>query len=234
MASVNTWMVTCLSMDCSDGKLTTGLVYLTYRNTMNNITEQPFIVFDLDDTLANLRHHIHEAMTLSTGRHIPIEAWSDYSIYEKFGVTYDQFLDIIKTHQCLEKCHPEAFVHHVIQSLRDEGYRIGVMTARGWHPEGYAITLQWFELHGIHVDKLAVVCHAPKGHSIHEHFSNVAAFIDDHPKHVASVEAVGIPSWLMVRPWGQSFEHPRRIECLSVFLDEVRALPFLAYSPIVH
>jgi len=183
--------------------------------------EQSFFVFDVDDTIANLREPLHRALTNETGITIGLESWNVYDIFRYYGMDRADFLDIIHKHDLLKKCKPEPGAYECIEHIRESGHKIGLLTARGWNPDALKITHAWLEEHGIQVDRLHIMSSGVKGDYIHQ-FDNAVMFVDDHHAHVDSVHKMGVDSWIVERPWNSEHKIQNRVDNLHVLLNVLK------------
>jgi hypothetical protein len=88
------------------------------------------------------------------------------------------------------------------------GYRIEVVTARGWHPEGEAATVAFLDAHGFAYDKLHVVPLGVPKTSAYLSIGDIEAVIDDSPTHIRA--AATLPNvkntFVVDRPWNRAME----------------------------
>ncbi len=117
----------------------------------------PYVVFDLDDVLANLREELMTMLRLRTGRDIHWREWRSYKLDGLYGVSVKQILQWVMEEEVLEAAALERRAAETIEAARSAGYRIAVITARGWHPRGELLTWQWLERHALRVDELHLV-----------------------------------------------------------------------------
>ena len=102
-------------------------------------------------------------------------------------------------------------------------YRIGILTARGWHAKGLELTLAAVKTFGLPVDHVvAVPLEAAKHQVIEKHFpGDIVGFVDDNPSHIKGVTAIGIPSYVRDRPWNRDLvEYPRTFHLVD-FVNSV-------------
>lgn len=181
---------------------------------------RPYVVFDLDDTLANLREHLMAMLNRRTGLQIHWNDWRRYELVSVYGASVEQILDWVLKDRVLEAAHLEPHALEAVRAAREAGYRIAVVTARGWHPRGEAITRGWLQANGIAVDALHLVPAFGSKAEVLARLGPVRHFIDDHAGHLHPARAV--PSvgdtHLIDRPWNQEDETHNRLRGLDEFI----------------
>jgi|GEM_PF-1939550 len=163
------------------------------------------IVFDLDDVLCNLREPMSDALAKATGKRIAWQDWTTYDLPVLYGVGLDHCLSAFLEHEVLERAKPEPGAVDAVRVCRELGCEVQVMTARGWHPDGDALTRSWLAAHGFVVDALAVVgLHESKA-AVIEAAGGADFLLDDSPRHIQEVMATGVVTTPVVlcRPWNQ-------------------------------
>lgn len=68
--------------------------------------ESPWIGFDLDEVLANLRDPMSEGMTRMIGKPIHWHHWDDYNFFEAH-TTLERFLQMIVDEGCCRVANPK-------------------------------------------------------------------------------------------------------------------------------
>ena len=187
---------------------------------MSPAGRRPFVVFDLDDTLANLREHLMAMLNRRTGREIHWTEWCRYELVSVYGASVEQILDWVLEDRVLEAAHLEPHAREAVAAARRAGFQVAVVTARGWHPRGEAITRAWLERQGIEVDALHLVPAFGSKAEVLARLGSVRHFIDDHAGHLHPARAV--PSvqhtHLLDRPWNQDDTTLSRLRGLDEFV----------------
>lgn len=95
----------------------------------------------------------------------------------------------------LEKIECKPFAKETIKNLRNKGHKIFIITARNsiWHKDPYKLSYDWLIKNEIEFDKL-IIGQEEKVSSCLE--NKIDIFIDDHEKHIASLNDVGIKTIL--------------------------------------
>lgn len=191
------------------------------------------VVFDVDEVVANIRDKIASVLHKVTGRDISPERWDTYDLSEIYGIDIDRCLAAFLEHEVLENATLEPGAREAIKMTRESGYRVMMLTARGWHPDGDRLTREWLSAHGIIVDELRLIpVHASKVTTLEG--TNTLFFVDDNPRHI--IEAEGSTSILtpvlFTRPWNRSVEVRNRIDTLKEFESMVRQREKMGKAPL--
>ncbi len=177
------------------------------------------IILDLDDVLANLRESIYRTLATATGIDFHWRHWHHYDdLREHFAVVEDQLEALLIEGGTLEICQPEPGAPEATWMLKDLGFEIAIVTARGWHPDAHPITRQWLATHGIPYDHLRIIPLGGNKLEVLEPFAPVALAVDDHPANIAAYHRAGIPALMMDRPWNADFAG-ERIYSLDAVVD---------------
>lgn len=182
------------------------------------------IVLDLDDVLANLRESLYQTLTRESGIDLHWRHWTHYNLRQHYSVIGDRLEEILIHAQTLQACQPEPRAAAITQALAELGHEIAIVTARGWHPQAWAVTHEWLSRHRIAYHHLSVVPLGGNKLEVLQSFENIILAVDDHPHHVTRYLSVGIPALLVDRPWNTDFRG-ERIYSLEAVLDYVKSKP---------
>jgi hypothetical protein len=181
-------------------------------------------VFDLDDTLANLREHLMEMLNRRTGREVHWRQWHRYELVSVYEASVEQILAWVLEDRVLEAATLEEHAPAAVEAARAAGFRVAVVTARGWHPRGEAITRGWLRRHRLRVDALHLVPAFGSKAEVLARLGPVRHFVDDHAGHLLPARAV--PSvgelHLLDRPWNRDDRTLRRLRGLDEFVKLVK------------
>lgn len=180
------------------------------------------IVFDLDDTLGDLCTPLMDAMNKATGKTITKEEKDTYSL-AMYGVTDQEFYDIMVQANVLEGMIPFASTKFVLNALKKH-YRIHIVTARAWHPDGLQVTRDWFKKHNLPYEDIRLSDpHHSKIDRISD-LSEIALAVDDRDTHCKdfddhhTVEKV----LMMNQPWNKYTPHSiQRIHDIREVLEYI-------------
>jgi 5'(3')-deoxyribonucleotidase len=185
----------------------------------------PYVVFDLDDVLANLREHMMSMLIERTGRNIHWRQWQDYELSGLYRTSNEEIMHWVREDEVLEAATLEPHARDAVDAARTAGFRIAVITARAWHPRGDALTREWLRRHDLSVDELYLVPLFGDKAEVLNRLGVVEHFIDDHLAHLYPArELPGVRRVLLVdRPWNRSDETLQRLRDLSEFTALLQA-----------
>lgn len=181
------------------------------------------IILDLDDVLANLRESLCQTLGRAAGSRLHWRDWRHYDLRQHYPTVADRLEPLLIAARTLELCQPEPGAAAATQALDRLGFTVLIITARGWHPQGEALTRAWLNEHGIHYDELAVVPLGTNKLAALSPMHVVALAVDDHPSHVMQYRQAGIPALLMDRPWNAGLPG-ERIDSLDTLVARAGAI----------
>lgn len=188
----------------------------------NSSIADRWIGFDLDDVLANMRTPMCKSYSKATGQNVKIEDWTDYNFFlEKMSPA--TFLQMIIDDRILHTCQPEPDAAACIERLQSKGYKVAVVTARGYHPDAHGVTQNWLESHGMNVDSLKIVQPGQSKAMALGELPGLVAYVDDHLAHLESTQAAHphVDLYLMARPWNQHDQKFKRLFTVSEYAEQV-------------
>jgi hypothetical protein len=188
------------------------------------VPEQKWLWFDVDDVFVDFASEVHASLTRMTGIHIPVEDWSTPEWPRLYGNDFDAMRAFWIADQTLERCqfYPES--ESLLRKFQDDGFSIGLITARGWHPSAEEETLASFAKIGVVPDALVIVRHGEsKADILASRGEHIVSFLEDSPVNARDCQAVGIPSTLLTRPWNADVVDVPRISSLADYYAVVAA-----------
>lgn len=196
-------------------------------------TPAPWIIFDMDEVIVNGRDCLAAHLNSHTGKSISADDWIQYDLCKTYDIDHTTLLDLFHSSKMLENALLEPDVLQAMALAKSHGYQIGILTARGWHNDGLALTKAAVQSFGLPVDHVvAVPLDAKKHEVIQNHFpGHIAGFVDDNPPHVRGVHALGIPSYVRDRPWNQEMVEYPRVFHLVDFIEKVHLIHSKATAP---
>jgi 5'(3')-deoxyribonucleotidase len=162
------------------------------------------IAFDLDDTACNLRVPMNQALNFYTGKAIHWKDWTGHNLEEIYEITSKEFVQILIDGHVIERANPVPKIKETLDSLKEKGYNIHIITARGWHPNGMAITEQWFEDNKIPFDSINIVPLGGSKADIMDNIGNIKYLIDDNENNCKEVISRGYDAYLVPMPWNKN------------------------------
>lgn len=190
-------------------------------------TQDRWIFFDVDDVLVDTSKQIEQAMHKMTGLHLPCEQWPHHMFTELYKIgaeRRDEMRALWVQEKILENAAVFPGVTSAMQQLAGDGYRLGLITARAWHPDARRITETFVNEHRLPVDEIRLLgFFDSKADVLRDSGLTIQGFVDDTTRHAQSCAEAGIPSVLLSRAWNQDAPASLpRIESLDHFPHWVR------------
>lgn len=167
------------------------------------------IIFDIDDTVGNLRIRLQEIYRKATGdQTIKYTDWDDYGVKSRYGISSDELTQLFLQDNSLQLMEPHDGIIEVSAILKARGYNIEFVTARGWHPDGFAVTKKWLEDYNITYDRINIVPLFECKEQVTRHIENIKLFVDDRFDHCQSMLNSGrVEACLLYnQPWNQTYQ----------------------------
>ena len=183
------------------------------------------IILDLDDVLANLRESLYQVMRDATGIDLHWQQWRHYDLCKHFNIAKQPLEDILMRTQALEGCQPEPDAIAMTAKLRQLGYKLHIITARGWHPTAEQLTSDWLQRHGVHYDALDVVPLGGNKLDVLPPADEIRFAVDDHPNNIRRYEDNAIPTLMVEMPWNAEYRgQTQRINSLNAVIAHAEKL----------
>lgn len=170
-----------------------------------------WIIFDVDDVVVSYREALYQSFKV-LGNDIHWSQWETYKHVKIYGLKdYDEFLHHMIDNKIIENSPIEPGVVELINKLKQDGYSIGFLTARSWHPQALKVTQHLVEQYNLPVDKVVIANFKGKKTDYLQEFpGQIVGFLDDSPSHVEAFIKAKIPnSYVMDRPWNKNIDLPR-------------------------
>jgi 5'(3')-deoxyribonucleotidase len=146
--------------------------------------ECPHIIIDMDEVVADTLPPIMEKLNAIDGTNVPDEAITNYDFTNFFNVTHDGIHKLFLEHNILENLEPLPGAIDALQRIRKLGYKIHIVTARAWHPQAVAITMEWLDRYGGIYDSVSVsMGRAQTKSDVYKYVSDRFAYIVDDGLH---------------------------------------------------
>ena len=175
------------------------------------------IWFDVDDCLTDTAPVIAQSMRRLTGIEMEPADWSHLNLLELYQLgpkDMDRVRDFWRKDELLERVEIFPHAKETLLVLHEAGYKIGLITARGWHPHGEQITRNWASSHHLPIEQVILTTiDQSKSECLKKIKTNVAGFVDDSAVNVHSADKEGWPSVLLTRPWNANW--PGNLERIS-------------------
>lgn len=185
-----------------------------------------WIVFDVDDVICNFRESLHQSFK-QLGKDIHWSTWEIYKHVDIYQLNNEkELLDHMRDYQVIEKAIVEDLVKDLFERLKEKGYYIGLLTARGWHDQGQELTHNFVDKYKLLVDKVVISGQHMDKKSAHidKFDGKVVAYIDDSIHHVADFNEQGVLAFLLNRPWNIKNNELPRVDNLLEFEQHIYSL----------
>ncbi len=173
-----------------------------------------YAIFDLDDTLLNLHVPLIHTLNERTGLSKCPKSIKTFTIEEDYGISQETFFRWAIESNILERGVIHDGALELFNTLKTQGTRIAIITARAWHPRARAITEEWLNCNGLVPDELHIVhMHENKNHST-GHMKCVRLAVDDREHHVHHFSKLTANAFLYRQGWNVNATHPHYIDNL--------------------
>lgn len=178
----------------------------------------PWLWFDVDDVLVDSAPVFQASMDRWSGITVPWETWHHNHFHQFYGVRDDdqdtiaRMKQVWRDDQVLERSPLRPGVADTLKHLHDQGFSLGLLTARAWHPDGVAITQAMVDGHQLPVNQIISMEYAAtKADFLKASGTRVVGFVDDTIRHIEGCVAAGINAVLMAQPWNTQATHLDRV-----------------------
>lgn len=169
-------------------------------------------IFDVDDVIYDLKGIIQQALADMTGKDIHSDQWHSFNLNEVYGVDTKIIFEAFHKYDILKNGVLNFDIYPLIDYLKQEGIETMAVTARGWHPEGDAITRAMFKDYDIGINKIHVVEHHAKKSDVIAGIDGfeIVGYIDDNARHIKETRELcgdNIKNYILKdQPWNRSYE----------------------------
>jgi len=185
-----------------------------------------WVFFDVDDVLVDTSTPLELALRKMTGLHLPHTAWPNHMFTELYGIgkeRAEEMRAVWVQERVLETAQVFDGVRETFHEFADEGYRLGLITARAWHPKAREITEAMVNENGLPVEEIKLMgFFDSKADILRDCGLSIHGFIDDTARHAQGVAALGVHSVLQSRFWNQSAVDTPRVERIGDFPQWLR------------
>lgn len=163
------------------------------------------IVIDVDEVIAHIGPVLERIFNDHTGLNVSRHDWSDYNLDDNYpGLTQQDVCRLIEQEEVYQQLEPIDGSIEAFTRLRNIGYRIHLVTARGFHPQARRLTLDWLNDHGYEYNSLSVTKHGEKKSDAYSQLSDSFGYmVDDHLDNLKDASESGIVQERVVitMPW---------------------------------
>lgn len=153
---------------------------------------KPIAVFDLDDTLINLRDELYDQLCQEYGKN-NIPHWMEWQteIADFIGITPQELADFCQEREIFKTIKPFFFSRYVLKDLSERGYHVIILTAReGFVPNAYNETEKYLIENDLYYDELIISGHG-QNKSDYLKYDNIHFFVDDQEKNCQQLAESG-------------------------------------------
>jgi hypothetical protein len=183
--------------------------------------KKPMVWFDVDDVIVETSALMEKTLRRMTGKTILSQSWPHHGFAEIYGFKpgdMERLREMWMHDQLLERAPLREGVAEAMVSIRQSGYELGLITARGWHPQGEALTWAMAAKHGLPIGEVVVLSYEEcKAKKLEDLGVRVDGFVDDTHRHVRACQAKGWSASLMTQPWNEKHEDVPRVSALGEF-----------------
>lgn len=175
---------------------------------MQNETKLIDIAIDIDGCLNNFQTILREIIKRDYNVETPIH---DPDMLKHIGlIEYPQWRAFWDKYnpELTSKLHLEKDAANIMATLRRQGYRLSIITAREY-VEG-KMTEGWLKREGAEYDMIYMngatkigVCN----------WKNIKIMVEDTPKNIMALAEGGVTVLMFVRPYNEHIKHPNVIPC---------------------
>jgi len=120
---------------------------------------KPIAVFDLDDTLINLKEEMYQILIreFGKGKALHWSLWESIDNERNLGMTLDELIAFANEHKIFKNIVPHLFSEALLMDLRNRGYHVIILTSRGgFITDAFIETRNYLRKHKLQFDELIV------------------------------------------------------------------------------
>jgi len=143
---------------------------------------KPVAVFDLDDTLINLKEELYQTLVREFGKEKGLHwsLWKSIDNERNLGLTLEELIEFANEHKIFRNIVPHLFSEALLMDLHYRGYHIVILTSReGFITDAYMETRNYLRRHRLHFDELIVSKVGERKMDYLGHHSKIHVAIDD-------------------------------------------------------
>lgn len=230
LAILNLWGINASSFEMA---LAQKDDFLHYRHQLSQRkwTEQPVVLFDMDDVLAEFRKSFCAYATQESGHFIDPESDEYYNTreFKKIGLNGEgYFKNFIDNHGFLLLERNEKYFS-LLKHLKTSGYWIQIVTAR---PESnltaFYDTYSWLARHDVPADAVAFTSEKFAWLTEQPYFSSGKYFaVDDSAKHAAEYAKHGVTVMVPEKPYNKEVKNTNNVVYVPNGADPKNFIPVL-------
>ena len=157
-------------------------------------TDKPVALFDLDDTLLNVKEIMYQTLREEYGDdRVPHWClWDQFNLEHLLGITLEELIEVSIRYETFRTARPHLFSKYILKDLMARGWHVIILTARhGFVPNAYEETKGYLNLHGLECDELIVTEVGKNKMGALDHHDHITFSIDDQVKNCVHFEDSG-------------------------------------------
>ncbi|MBD8089297.1 hypothetical protein IFT48_04820 [Pseudomonas fluorescens] len=167
-----------------------------------------YCAIDMDDVLGSFSAVLCPALNQAFKRKLSVDNWLNFNMTGLYGITFEQFFDVIISQDLLSKMVPYPDTRRALSRLRDAGYIIVLITSRGYHPDALALTQAWLKAHDLAYDHLIIKPEGlSKAQAAKPYYPQGFEFVvDDFDENLDHMREAGMAKELILidQPWNRA------------------------------
>lgn len=150
-------------------------------------------LFDLDDTLIDLKEALWMALKLEYGDKVPHwSLWHSHNANDIIGISLEELKEVCIKHEVFKIIKPNLFAPYLLKDLKDLGYHIVILTARGgFVPDPETETIAYLEKHDMLYDDLIITHHGENKSEALDGYDKIDFAIDDQEQNCIDLAESG-------------------------------------------
>lgn len=157
-------------------------------------TTKPIAVFDLDDTLVDLKEAVYTSMVRRYGKdRMPHwSQWEYYNVEKMLEISVEEMKKIFIEDDVFKNTKPHLFAKYILRDLQLHGYYVVILTARdGFLPNAYRETEKYLNKNDLLYDELIVSRVEENKMNSLKHFEKIHFTLDDNIVNCENFESSG-------------------------------------------
>ena len=157
-------------------------------------TDKPIALFDLDDTLLNVKEVMYNTLREEYGDdRVPHwSLWDQFNLELMLGISLDELIEVSIRYETFRKCRPHLFAKYILRDLQARGWHVIILTARyGFVPNALNETKGYLNIHDLPYDELIVTTVGENKMGALDHHDHITFSIDDQVKNCVHFQESG-------------------------------------------
>ena len=156
--------------------------------------DKPIALFDLDDTLLNVKETMYQTLREEYGdERVPHwSLWDQFNLELILGISLEELIAVSIKYETFKAARPHLFAKYILRDLQARGWHVIILTAReGFVPAAYENTKGYLDVHDLSYDELIVTKVGENKMGALDHHDHITFSIDDQIKNCVHFEESG-------------------------------------------